>query len=101
MLIGHCNQCGLCCMDLENRLKCVHLVIKTTLGLPDATYCDKYASRYDNMPIILENKKGEMVRAAHCAMGGPIEEMEIVSKGIGRGCSLKLVGGDSNVNGRR
>ena len=94
MLEGKCNQCGLCCYD--NELRCIYLVIKGKIGTPGATECSQYKSRFNEMPIFLVDRQQKLVAPASCAMGNQIEELEILAKGIGRGCSLTFRAGDND-----
>ena len=85
-LVGTCNQCGLCCMEGDS--KCYHLEVSPLGG----TRCLVYNMRYNGMPIILH--KGNVVTGiAACAKDSEAEDMEIIKKGIGKGCSLKVVEG--------
>lgn len=88
-LSGQCNLCGLCCF--VGNLRCENLEILTFPGMPFSTRCRVYAKRYDMMPIRMLNSSGEAVGEASCAGAGtPLETLEIMQKGIGKGCSLKV-----------
>lgn len=91
-LEGTCNRCGLCCMD--GALRCINLEIEGTLGAPYATRCRVYTQRTLGMPILLVNAVGVIEAVASCTyMDNAIEDKEIMAKGIGKGCSLKVVNG--------
>lgn len=89
-LVGECNRCGLCCYDGD--LRCNYLAVKM-LGMPGGTTCTVYANRYPGMPIMLVDGTGKVAALAQCAHGTPTDDMEIMAKGIGKGCSLKVVNG--------
>lgn len=69
---------------------CYNLVIHSAPGMPGATTCRVHAARYLGMPIMLVSNNA-VVALGTCAHGSPQDEIEIIKKGIGKGCSLKLV----------
>lgn len=87
-LIGKCNQCGLCCM--EGNARCINLEILFPLGTPGATRCKIYEQTYPGMPIVLMDGN-RVTGVARCARGSALDDVEIMAKGIGKGCSLKVV----------
>lgn len=89
-LVGECNRCGLCCMDGD--LRCNYLRV-AMLGTPGGTTCAVHANRYPGMPIMLVDGAGKVAALAQCAHGTPQDDIEIMAKGIGRGCSLRVVNG--------
>lgn len=87
-LTGTCNQCGLCC--LEGSARCINLEILAPLGTPGATRCKVYKERYPGLPIVMIDN-GKIVAIAACAHGSSMDDEIIIQKGIGKGCSLKVV----------
>jgi len=88
-LTGTCNQCGLCCYDLDG-FKCLNLEVVKAPGQPDATRCRVYAERYDGMPIVMQQRGTAAIRGGVCRKDSFEETMAIIEVGIGRGCSLKV-----------
>lgn len=88
-LVGDCNRCGLCCMDGD--LRCHYLRVTNVPGMPNATSCSVYNSRVPGMPIAMVNSKGVVDSIAYCAHDTPFETHEIITKGIGKGCSLRVL----------
>ena len=61
------------------------------LGTPYATRCKVYTERYDEMPIVgVDPVTGAIVGTGFCYLNSELEDFAIISKGIGRGCSLIL-----------
>lgn len=109
-LEGECNRCGLCCTaetDTGETVYCEHLRFmpvqsllpgmpaEMSLGQPGATHCSIYADRVDGMPIRMLNAKGEFRIMGNCFTlvgepdaNSPRETQVILSRGVGRGCSL-------------
>jgi len=75
-------------MDGENR--CSALKITRKPGRPFAAECTKYEDRYAGMPIQMVDKQGKVVANGVCTQDDVYETMIIVTKGIGKGCSMKL-----------
>lgn len=97
LLAGACSRCGLCC-EIDG-FRCLNLIgappgpIVPAI-LPGPTACAAYDHRYDGMPIVLMDDKGRVV-SARCGKGSLSEDMAIVERGIGKGCSMEVVKGDS------
>lgn len=91
-LEGTCNRCGLCCFDRD--LRCNYLEV-TALGpgVAMGTRCRVHAARWPGMPIMLVDAQGSVKAIGQCAHGTPQDEVEIIAKGIGKGCSLRMVNG--------
>lgn len=93
-LEGACNQCGLCCTMAVNgtRVACEFLEITRVPGEPLATRCTVYDRRWQGMPIRMVDPEGLVVfdRGARivCGVGSIGEALSILSRGIGKGCSL-------------
>lgn len=93
MLSGACNRCGLCCTaESEGRLLvCEFLSWPGTIGQSWATRCRVYEARVDGLPIrMLDATTGAFVVDATCAKDSAVEELVIIQRGIGRGCSLTV-----------
>lgn len=89
-LAGTCNQCGLCCMDGDAR--CHNLRITGVLGTPGATTCMVYGARYAGMPVMLVSPENVVISLGECNHGDEeADNQAILEKGIGKGCSLRLV----------
>lgn len=56
-----------------------------------ATYCTVYNKRTQGMPIVMVNKEGLAVNIANCYFDHPNETMGILERGIGKGCSLRVL----------
>lgn len=71
------------------RFRCIHLQVSNFVGLPGATFCNKYKSRKDGMPIVLYDvaKTGHMVEST-CASASDDEDQAIIERGLNKGCSL-------------
>lgn len=102
VLVGDCNQCGVCC-EVESdgaTLRCENLEIFSSLGQPWASRCRAYQTRYDGMPIRLYDiRTGQLTEDDFiCAKNTPAnrhaETETILNHGIGRGCSLSVMGED-------
>lgn len=95
VLTGACNRCGRCCEATGNDgrpLRCAHLSGTRTIGQPWATFCSAYSARYDGMPIdLVDPATGAVVRQGRCWKDSAMEEIAILLKGVGRGCSLQPV----------
>lgn len=96
LLTGTCSRCGLCC-EIDG-FRCLNL-INAPPGpivpaiLPGPTTCAVYDRRYDGMPIVLMDDKGHAIGAT-CGKGSLEEDMAIVERGVGKGCSMKVVKGN-------
>jgi hypothetical protein len=91
-LEGTCNRCGLCCLDGD--LRCHYLEVSSLgVGVAMGTRCRVHASRFPGMPIIMIDVEGKVAKLAACAHGTPQDDIEIMAKGIGKGCSLRVVNG--------
>lgn len=92
-LVGDCNRCGVCC-EVESfgmTLRCERLEVLGPIGQPGATRCRAYQTRYDGMPIQLYDiRTGRRVMDSLCAKNSQGETDAILSRGIGRGCSLSV-----------
>lgn len=88
-LIGECNGCGLCCVGGPHS-RCENLLVLGDLGKPSAGLCAVYGVRYDGMPIRMVDRDRNTVASVVCHKGCGEEASAIVSKGLGRGCSLRL-----------
>lgn len=92
-LVGDCNRCGVCC-EVESwgrTLRCEHLEVLGSIGQPEASRCRAYQTRYDGMPIQLYDiRTGRPIRGSICAKDSRAETDAILSRGIGRGCSLAV-----------
>ncbi len=85
MLVGICNQCGLCCMDGRDR--CINLEIMA-IG---TTRCRLYQERYNGMPIVLVSPDNIVTHVGICGKDSIYEDRAIIQKGIGKGCSLREI----------
>ncbi len=96
-LVGDCNRCGVCC-EVESfgrTLRCANLEVIGSLGQPGASRCRAYQTRYEGMPIQLYDiRTGRLIRNSICAKNSPGETDAILSRGIGRGCSLSVAKAD-------
>lgn len=92
-LVGDCNRCGVCC-EVESfgmTLRCEHLEVLGSIGQPGASRCRAYQTRYDGMSIQLYDiRTGRFIRNSICAKNSQGETEAILSRGIGRGCSLSV-----------
>jgi len=88
LLAGACNRCGVCCLNGD--LRCHNLVVHHPLGTPGATSCRAYGERYNGMPIMLVNGDGIVTSLGACGLNSIQEDLAIIKKGIGKGCSLSL-----------
>lgn len=52
-----------------------------------------YEKRFNGMAIVMINPEKKFAYLAKCACNNLIEELEILEKGIGRGCSLTFDAG--------
>jgi hypothetical protein len=93
VLVGTCNRCGLCCF--VGPYRCSHLILAGPPGSPEASACGVYLVRRDRMPIELINDAGDVVGTATCAKNSPEDVLNILEKGIGKGCSLTVAEGGS------
>lgn len=75
---------------MDGESVCNNLEIVAPLGTPGATRCRVYRERYPGYPIMLINK-GRVVGLGACAHGSSVDTEVIIAKGIGKGCSLKVV----------
>lgn len=72
-------------------LRCEHLEVRGAIGQPWASRCRAYQTRYDGMPIQLNDiRTGRRVEISLCAKNSRAETDAILSQGIGRGCSLSV-----------
>ena len=94
LLQGECNRCGLCCSGTVpdgRSYVCANLEVVGPLGTPFATRCKVYAERVDGMLIVgVEPVTGAIVGTGFCYLNSRQEDLAIINKGIGRGCSLTL-----------
>ena len=92
-LVGDCNRCGACC-EVESygtTLRCEYLEVLGSTGQPWASRCRAYQTRYDGMPIQLYDiRTGRLIMDSLCAKNSPAETEAILSRGVGRGCSLSV-----------
>lgn len=93
VLEGVCNRCGNCCSYLHDgvRVYCEHLLRLESLGTPYATRCRIHDQRTPNMPIRMLDDTGVEITSSICAMGSAEETWAILTRGMGKGCSLNLV----------
>ena len=93
MLKGDCNRCGSCCVERVAGVvyRCVNLIVRGEIGVPNASKCSAYARRFQGMPIVMVSDTGAMLDAdMMCAKDSAEEESVIIRKGFGHGCSLTL-----------
>lgn len=95
-LKGTCNRCGLCCFGTSadgRAIRCMHLRVSGKPGEPFATRCAIHDARTPMMPIVMVDKLDNQVLGdwvCSCSYGTIFETIEILQKGIGRGCSMEL-----------
>ena len=85
-LVGECNRCGHCCVP--DGYRCLNLQVRGEIGQPNASKCKKYGMRYNGMPIVLQNDKGDM-RFGECVVGAA-DDFVVFERSIGKGCSLEV-----------
>ena len=93
LLQGECNRCGLCCAGTWNGRpwRCANLKMVGPMGEPYATMCEVYTERYDAMPITgVDMETGAVIGWGHCYLNSRTEDLAIIQKGVGKGCSLTL-----------
>lgn len=98
-LAGACNGCGMCCTgEWEGKTyKCLHLEITRSVGQPNATRCRVYDKRFDGMPVpLVDETTNQVFTLGWCWKDSEEETAAIISRGIGRGCSLVLVDKESS-----
>lgn len=72
-------------------LRCEHLEVSGSIGQPWASRCRAYRTRYDGMPIHLNDiRTGRRVERSICAKNSLAETDAILDRGIERGCSLSV-----------
>lgn len=94
-LAGQCNRCTLCCFVKigGETFKCGYLKLYKGKqpGEPMAGECMLHSLRTDGMPIPLLDQLGHVRGETTCHKNTWLETEAIIEKGIGKGCSLKVV----------
>ena len=94
LLEGTCNRCGLCCVGVApdgRPWHCGNLIRLGPISHPFATLCAVYDQRVDAMPIEpLDDETGRVIGTALCFLNSRTEDLAIIEKGVGRGCSLTI-----------
>ncbi len=91
VLLGACCRCGACCDDpIYGR--CENLIVEEgkKIGEEGASRCGVYEKRYNGMPIRVISKTGAILNTV-CLKDSVEETKEIVTRGMGRGCSLRVL----------
>ena len=71
------------------RFRCIHLQVRNFVGLPGATFCNKYKERKNGMSIVLYDvaRTGHAIEST-CGSGSDEEDQAIIERGLNKGCSL-------------
>ena len=72
-------------------MRCINLANNFATGMPFATVCTVYRTRYDGMPITIHDvAEPRFSLNSICSLNSESETKAIIENGIGKGCSMEL-----------
>ena len=78
---------------MSGELRCHNLIIVGELSNPNASRCAVYKNRTPGMAIMMLTPEGTVGAIGVCAHGTPQDDVVIIEKGIGKGCSMEIING--------